>query len=220
MLRLLRERAFPATEIVPFASARSVGRDIGDGLLVRGLDNESIQGFDIALFSAGGSTSGEWAPRSPQAGAVVIDNSSAWRMDADVPLVVPEVNMDAPRRTAEGIIANPNCSTMQMVVALKPLHDAARHRAHRRLDLPGRRRARASARSRSCSTQARALLDGRRSSLRGRSPRQIAFNVLRDWKPRRGRPLRRGAQDGQRDAQDPGRPDDWRVAHDACAFRS
>jgi aspartate-semialdehyde dehydrogenase len=124
MLELLRERGFPAREIVPFASARSVGRELGGGLVVRGLDDESIQGFDLALFSAGGSTSGEWAPKFAQAGATVVDNSSRWRMQDDVPLVVSEVNPEA-LDGHHGIIANPNCSTMQMVVALKPIHDAA-----------------------------------------------------------------------------------------------
>jgi aspartate-semialdehyde dehydrogenase len=124
MLRLLRERAFPAREIVPFASERSLGRELDGGLVVRDLSDESIQGFDIALFSAGGSTSGEWAPRFVQAGAVVIDNSSRWRMQDDVPLVVSEVNPGA-LDAHHGIIANPNCSTMQMVVALKPLYDEA-----------------------------------------------------------------------------------------------
>ncbi len=124
MLRLLRERAFPASEIVPFASARSVGRELEGGLVVRALDEESIQGFDLALFSAGGSTSGEWAPRFADAGAVVVDNSSRWRMQDDVPLVVSEVNPEA-LAAHQGIVANPNCSTMQLVVALKPLHDAA-----------------------------------------------------------------------------------------------
>jgi aspartate-semialdehyde dehydrogenase len=124
MLELLRERGFPAREIVPFASARSVGRTLDGGLVVQGLDDESIQGFDLALFSAGGSTSGEWAPKFVHAGATVIDNSSRWRMQDDVPLVVSEVNPDA-LDTHNGIIANPNCSTMQMVVALKPIHDAA-----------------------------------------------------------------------------------------------
>jgi aspartate-semialdehyde dehydrogenase len=124
MLALLRERSFPAREIVPFASARSVGRELDGGLVVRGLDDESIQGFDIALFSAGGSTSGEWAPRFVAAGATVIDNSSRWRMQDDVPLVVSEVNPET-LDEHHGIIANPNCSTMQMVVALKPLYDAA-----------------------------------------------------------------------------------------------
>src|SRR5450631_3296657 len=124
MLELLRERAFPASEVVPFASARSVGRELEGGLVVRGLDEDSIKGFDIALFSAGGSTSGEWAPRFAAAGAIVIDNSSRWRMQEDVPLVVSEVNPEA-LDSHHGIIANPNCSTMQMVVALKPLYDEA-----------------------------------------------------------------------------------------------
>ncbi len=124
MLRLLREREFPASEIVPFASERSVGRELEGGLVVRGLDEQSIQGFDVALFSAGGATSGEWAPRFAAAGATVIDNSSRWRMQDDVPLVVSEVNADALERH-RGIVANPNCSTMQMVVALKPLQEAA-----------------------------------------------------------------------------------------------
>lgn len=124
MLRLLSEREFPAREIVPFASERSVGRELAGDLVVQGLDEESIQGFDLALFSAGGSTSGEWAPRFADAGAVVVDNSSRWRMHDDVPLVVSEVNPNA-LAGHHGIIANPNCSTMQMVVVLKPLHDAA-----------------------------------------------------------------------------------------------
>jgi aspartate-semialdehyde dehydrogenase len=124
MLALLRERGFPAREVVPFASERSVGRELEGGLIVRGLDEGAIQGFDLALFSAGGSTSGEWAPRFAQAGAVVIDNSSRWRMHDDVPLVVSEVNPDA-LADHRGIVANPNCSTMQMIVALKPLYDAA-----------------------------------------------------------------------------------------------
>jgi aspartate-semialdehyde dehydrogenase len=125
MLRLLRERSFPAREIVPFASERSVGRTLeGADAPVQGLSEEAIQGFDIALFSAGGSTSGEWAPRFVQAGAIVIDNSSRWRMLQDVPLVVSEVNPEA-LDSHHGIIANPNCSTMQMVVALKPLQDEA-----------------------------------------------------------------------------------------------
>jgi aspartate-semialdehyde dehydrogenase len=124
MLQLLREREFPAREVVPFASARSAGRELDGGLVVRELDDAAIQGFDIALFSAGGGTSGEWSPRFAAAGAVVIDNSSRWRMNDDVPLVVSEVNPDA-LADHRGIIANPNCSTMQMVVALAPLHEAA-----------------------------------------------------------------------------------------------
>ena len=124
MLELLREREFPATEIVPFASERSVGRELEGGVVVRGLARETIRGFDLALFSAGGSTSGEWAPRFAEAGATVIDNSSRWRMDDEVPLVVAEVNPDAIEEH-RGIVANPNCSTMQMVVALQPLHEEA-----------------------------------------------------------------------------------------------
>jgi aspartate-semialdehyde dehydrogenase len=131
MLSVLREREFPASEIVPFASARSAGRELEGFGAVRELTDETIAGFDVAIFSAGGSTSGEWAPRFADAGAIVIDNSSRWRMHDEVPLVVSEVNpgaLDDLARTAAGgaIIANPNCSTMQMVVALKPLHDAAR----------------------------------------------------------------------------------------------
>jgi aspartate-semialdehyde dehydrogenase len=124
MLEILRERRFPASETVAFASERSVGRELDGGLVVRGLSDESIQGFDLALFSAGGSISGEWAPRFVDAGAVVIDNSSRWRMYDDVPLVVSEVNPASLARH-RGIIANPNCSTMQMVVALKPIQDEA-----------------------------------------------------------------------------------------------
>jgi aspartate-semialdehyde dehydrogenase len=124
MLKLLREREFPAREIVAFASERSVGKQLDGGLVVQGLNEQSIQGFDIALFSAGGTTSGEWAPRFANAGATVIDNSSRWRMSDDVPLVVSEVNPDA-IGAEDRIIANPNCSTMQMVVALKPLHEEA-----------------------------------------------------------------------------------------------
>ena len=124
MLQLLRERGFPAREIVPFASERSAGRALEDGSVVQPLNDETIQGFDIALFSAGGSTSGEWAPRFAAAGATVIDNSSRWRMQDDVPLVVSEVNPEA-LDAHRGIIANPNCSTMQMVVPLKAIQREA-----------------------------------------------------------------------------------------------
>ncbi len=124
MLQLLREREFPAREIVPFASERSAGKEIEGVGTIQPLTEETIQGFDLALFSAGGSTSGEWAPRFARAGAVVVDNSSKWRMSEDVPLVVAEVNPEA-LASHKGIVANPNCSTMQMVVALKPIHDAA-----------------------------------------------------------------------------------------------
>jgi len=124
MLRLLSERGFPAREVVPFASERSAGKELPGIGIVQPLDDGTIQGFDLAIFSAGGATSKEWAPRFADAGAVVVDNSSAWRMNDDVPLVVSEVNPDA-LDAHKGIIANPNCSTMQLVVALKPIHDAA-----------------------------------------------------------------------------------------------
>ena len=124
MLAKLRERGFPASEIVPFASARSAGRELEGFGTVQPLTDETIQGFDLAIFSAGGSTSGEWAKRFVAAGAVVVDNSSKWRRDPDVPLVVAEVNPDA-LHDHKGLIANPNCSTMQLMVALKPILDTA-----------------------------------------------------------------------------------------------
>jgi aspartate-semialdehyde dehydrogenase len=127
MLGVMREREFPASEVVAFASERSAGRSIDHGeqeLTVRALSEDAIQGFDVALFSAGSGTSETWAPRFAAAGAVVIDNSSFWRMKEDVPLVVAEVNPDA-LDNQRGIVANPNCSTMQMVIALKPILDAA-----------------------------------------------------------------------------------------------
>jgi aspartate-semialdehyde dehydrogenase len=122
----MRERTFPLDELVPFASERSAGKRLAygdDELEVRALSDESIQGFDLALFSAGGSRSEEWAPRFRDAGATVVDNSSFWRMHDDVPLVVSEVNPEA-LEGHNGIVANPNCSTMKMVVALKPILDA------------------------------------------------------------------------------------------------
>jgi aspartate-semialdehyde dehydrogenase len=127
ILEVMRERAFPAGEVVPFASERSAGKTIewGDrSLTVQALSDESVRGFDLALFSAGSGTSEEWGPRFAEAGAVVVDNSSFWRMHEDVPLVVAEVNPDA-LAGHSGIVANPNCTTMQMVVALKPILDAA-----------------------------------------------------------------------------------------------
>jgi aspartate-semialdehyde dehydrogenase len=123
MLELLRERQFPASEIVPFATERSAGREL-DGLTVRALSDEAdLDGFDIALFSAGAGTSREWAWRFVEHGATVIDNSSAFRRDPDVPLVVAEVNPHA-LASHRGLIANPNCSTMQLMVAVSPIHRA------------------------------------------------------------------------------------------------
>lgn len=130
MLNILAEREFPATEIIAIASRRSIGQkvDFGDKeLKIVALDTFDFKGVDIALFAAGGSISKEYGPKAAAAGAVVIDNSSHFRMDPDVPLVVPEVNPDALKKfTKKNIIANPNCSTAQMLVALKPLHDAAK----------------------------------------------------------------------------------------------
>ncbi len=129
MLRTLEQRSFPATRVRALASPRSAGKKIpfrGGEIEVEPVSPEAFEGVRFALFSAGASAAREIGPVAASKGAVVIDNSSAWRMDPDVPLVVPEVNMAAARVRPKGIIANPNCSTIQMVVALKPLHDAAR----------------------------------------------------------------------------------------------
>jgi len=126
MLNVLVQRQFPVSEVVALASTRSVGTEVsfGDGTLkVKALDYYDFKGTDIVLMSAGGSIAKEWAPKIAALGPLVIDNSSAWRMDRQVPLVVPEVNADALNEIPKGIIANPNCSTAQLVVALKPLHD-------------------------------------------------------------------------------------------------
>ena len=131
MLEILAQRHFPADDVVALASSRSVGREVSFGeddvLSVRDLANYDFSGTDVALFSPGSKVSAEHAPRAAKTGCVVIDNSSHFRMDPDVPLVVPEVNPeDLNWHTKRNIIANPNCSTIQMVVALKPLHDMAK----------------------------------------------------------------------------------------------
>src|SRR5512141_2441716 len=129
MIECLEERNFPVGKIKYLASSRSAGEILefrGKPVVVEALAHDSFEGVDIALFSAGGERSKEFCPSAARAGAVCIDNSSAWRMDPDVPLVVPEVNPHAIARYAKkGIIANPNCSTIQLVVALKPLYDYA-----------------------------------------------------------------------------------------------
>lgn len=130
MLKILSEREFPVSEVHAVASARSAGREVSFGeddvLKVQGLETFNFKGVDIVLASAGGKVSEAFADKAASAGAVVIDNSSFFRMDKDVPLVVPEVNpQDIQHYKKRGIIANPNCSTIQMVVALKPLHDIA-----------------------------------------------------------------------------------------------
>jgi aspartate-semialdehyde dehydrogenase len=126
MLQVLAERDFPASEVVAFASERSVGKKIefdGGEIECRALSAAAIEGIDLVLSSAGGAVSAEWAPVLVEAGAVMVDNTSYWRMHEDVPLVVAEVNPDA-LDSHRGIVANPNCSTMQMVVALAPIHRA------------------------------------------------------------------------------------------------
>jgi aspartate-semialdehyde dehydrogenase len=126
MLQVLAERGFPAAEVVAFASERSAGRKLsfdGGELECRQLSSQTIQGLDLVLSSAGGEVSAEWAPKLVEAGAVVVDNTSYWRMHAEVPLVVAEVNPQA-LDSHLGIVANPNCSAMQMVVALAPIHRA------------------------------------------------------------------------------------------------
>ncbi len=130
MLAILAERLFPVKEVSALASRQSIGREISFGdktLKCRDLETFDFSQTDIALFAAGGGVAKEWAPKAAKAGAIVIDNSSHFRMDPDVPLIVPEVNADTVAGFAKkNIIANPNCSTAQLVVALKPLHDAAR----------------------------------------------------------------------------------------------
>src|SRR5437763_1826583 len=130
MLGILAEREFPAEEVVAIASGRSIGTEVSFGdatLKVKALEHYDFSDVDICLMSAGGGPSREWSPKIAAAGAVVIDNSSAWRMDPEVPLIVPELNADAVASyTNKNIIANPNCSTAQLVVALKPLHDKTR----------------------------------------------------------------------------------------------
>ena len=179
ILGVMRERSFPADEIVPFASERSAGRKIDYGdvdLTVRSLSDESIQNFDIALFSAGSETSAEWGPRFAEAGAVVVDNSSHWRMHDDVPLVVAEVNPDA-LSDHDGIVANPNCTTMEMVVALKPILDAAGIErlvvsTYQAVSGTGQRAVE------ELHAQAQAVIEARELPAPTMYPHQIAFNVL------------------------------------------
>src|SRR5260370_25019731 len=129
MLAIVRERECPADEVVALASRRSQGTEVSFGdktLKVKALKHYDLSDVDICLMSAGSPVSKEWSPKFAAAGAVVIDNSSCWRYDADVPLIVPELNADAVVGfRKKGIITNPNCSTAPLVVALKPLHDKA-----------------------------------------------------------------------------------------------
>ena len=183
MLRILEQRRFPMKKLVPLASARSAGKTLefaGAQVTVEELRPSSFAGVDIALFSAGAGVSRQYAPLAAQAGAVVIDNSSAWRMDPDCPLVVPEVNMQAAMTRPKGIIANPNCSTIQLVVALKPLHDAARVR-HIVVSTYQATSGKGHAAVQELLEQTWRMLDGGPANA-SVFPCQIAFNTLSDWK--------------------------------------
>jgi aspartate-semialdehyde dehydrogenase len=178
ILDVLAERKFPAAEVRPLASARSAGNKVdfaGSQLEVQELNQESIQGLDIALTSAGGKVSAEWAPKLVDAGAVVVDNTSYWRMYDDVPLVVAEVNPEA-IEGHEGLIANPNCTTMQMVVALKPIHDAAEME---RLVVSTYQSVSGTGRNaiEELREQSKAVLEGKEAEPHV-YPHQVAFNVL------------------------------------------
>jgi aspartate-semialdehyde dehydrogenase len=178
VLEVLAERGFPASEVAAFASARSAGSRVayaGGELEVRELEPESFEGFDLALFSAGGSTSRRFAPEAVARGCVVVDKSSAFRMDADVPLVVPEVNPEAVA-AHRGIVSNPNCSTIQLVAALKPLHDAA-GLAHLTIATYQAVSGTGAGAVEELRAQSRALLDGGEASP-AVYPHQIAFNAL------------------------------------------
>jgi len=179
ILEVLAERAFPASEVIPFSSERSAGTKLayeGAEIECRPLSTESIAGIDLVLSSAGGAVSEEWAPRFVEAGAVVVDNTSFWRMHEDVPLVVAEVNPEA-LEGHQGIVANPNCSAMQMLVALGPLHRAIGLErivvsTYQPVSGTGRRA------MRELEAQTRALLDGSELPAAEVYPHRIAFNVL------------------------------------------
>jgi aspartate-semialdehyde dehydrogenase len=178
ILELLVERDFPAVEVVPFASARSAGRELqwnGSAIVCRELSQDSIEGLDVVLSSAGGAISAEWTPKLVAAGATVVDNTSYWRMHDDVPLVVSEVNPEA-LDGHRGIVANPNCSTMQMVVALKPLFDEA---GIERLVISTYQAVSGTGKAAidELREQARAVLDGEPPQARI-YPHPIAFNAL------------------------------------------
>jgi aspartate-semialdehyde dehydrogenase len=179
ILELLAARNFPVAELRPLASERSAGKTIEFGskvLSVQAVSDESIQGLDLVLSSAGGSVSAEWTPKLVEAGATVVDNTSYWRMHDDVPLVVSEVNPDA-IEGHKGIVANPNCSTMQMVVALKPLYDAA---GIERLVISTYQAVSGTGKGAidELRAQARAVVGGYDVPAPAIYPHQIAFNVL------------------------------------------
>ncbi len=183
MLRTLERRSFPTKRVIALASERSAGKKLefrGTTLTVEKLGPTSFAGVDIALFSAGAATSKEFAPIAAAAGAIVIDNSSAWRMDPDVPLVVPEVNPGALKEIKKGIIANPNCSTIQMVVALKPLHDAARVK-HIVVSTYQATSGKGQAAVEELRAQINEVAQGKTPTVKV-FPGQMALNVLSDWK--------------------------------------
>jgi aspartate-semialdehyde dehydrogenase len=178
ILAVLAQRKFPASEVVPFASARSAGRKVpfaGGQLEVQELTQESIQGLDLILSSAGGKVSSEWAQPWIDAGAVVVDNTSFWRMHEDVPLVVAGVNDDA-AADHNGLVANPNCTTMQLMVALKPILDAA---GLERLIVSTYQSVSGTGREaiRELREQSAAVLEGNEVEAHV-YPHQVAFNVL------------------------------------------
>ncbi len=179
ILGLLADREFPAAEVVPFASERSAGKELawnGRTLTCQVLSEDSIQGLDLVLSSAGGSISAEWTPKLVAAGATVVDNTSYWRMHDDVPLVVSEVNPEA-LDGHNGIVANPNCSTMQMVVALKPLFDEA---GIERLVVSTYQAVSGTGKAAidELMDQSHAILHGQATAEPAIYPQQIAFNVL------------------------------------------
>jgi aspartate-semialdehyde dehydrogenase len=187
MLRVLEQRKFPVKKLVPLASPKSAGTKLpfaGGEVTVEALTPASFAGVDLALFSAGASVSREYGPIAATAGALVVDNSSAWRMDPEVPLVVPEVNLAAAAHRPKGIIANPNCSTIQMVVALKPLHDAAKLE-HVVVSTYQATSGKGHAAVEELLAQTTAVLAGTRPSP-SVFPGQMAFNVLCDWKAGEG----------------------------------
>jgi aspartate-semialdehyde dehydrogenase len=179
ILGLLQERDFPVAEVIPFASERSAGRQIELGswmLEVRPLNAETIQNLDVVLSSPGGAVSAEWAPRLVEAGAVVIDNTSYWRMHDDVPLVVAGVNDEA-AESHNGIVANPNCTTMEMIMALAPIHRAVGLErlvvsTYQAVSGTGRRAIE------ELRDQSRAVLEGNEDPRAEVYPHRIAFNVL------------------------------------------
>jgi aspartate-semialdehyde dehydrogenase len=184
MMATLEKRKFPVDKIVALASPRSAGQKIkfnGQESTIRATTAEAFKGVQIALFSAGASVAREMGPAAAAAGAVVIDNSSAWRQDAQCPLVVPEVNAQAIKDRPRGIIANPNCSTIQMLVALKPLHDAAKLR-HIIVSTYQATSGKGHEAVQDLLQQAKALANGQEVKPTI-FPGQMAQNLLCDWKP-------------------------------------